>query len=100
MHALSYLPSSIGRLVGPGYEGAGPGILLPVKQPAGGGKLDIDTRTRNAILRSSGCRGEPGSRGRPVACPPHQGQPCHQTLSLRMEDRRIPALPQDGQVAR
>jgi hypothetical protein len=31
MHALSYLPSSIGGLAGPGYEGAGPGIFLPVK---------------------------------------------------------------------
>jgi len=38
-------------LADPGYDGAGIGILIPVKQPAGGGELDINTRTRNAIQR-------------------------------------------------
>jgi hypothetical protein len=39
---------------------AGTGILIPVKQPAGGGELDINTRTRNAIQRSLRCLGERG----------------------------------------
>jgi DDE superfamily endonuclease len=47
-------------LADPGYEGAGLGILIPVKQPPCGGELDIDTRTRNAILRSLRCLGEHG----------------------------------------
>ena len=37
-------------LADPGYEGAGLGILIPVKQPPGGGELDINTRTRNAQI--------------------------------------------------
>ncbi len=47
-------------LADPGHEGAGIGILFPVKQPAGGGELDIYTRTRNAIQRSLRCVGERG----------------------------------------
>ena len=47
-------------LADPGYEGAGIGIHIPVKQPAGGQDLDIDTRTRNAIQRSLRCLGERG----------------------------------------
>jgi hypothetical protein len=47
-------------LADPGYEGAGIGILIPVKQPAGGRELDINTRTRNAIQRSLRCLGERG----------------------------------------
>jgi hypothetical protein len=47
-------------LADPGYEGAGTGILIPVKQPAGGGELDINTRTCNAIQRSLRCLGERG----------------------------------------
>jgi DDE superfamily endonuclease len=43
-----------------GYEGAGIGILTPVKKPAGNQELDIDTRTRNALLRDLRCRGERG----------------------------------------
>ena len=42
------------------YEGAGHGIHVPVKQPAGGRELDADTRTRNALLRSLRCLGERG----------------------------------------
>ncbi len=41
-------------------HGAGIGILTPVKQPADGRDLDIDTRTRNAIQRSLRCLGERG----------------------------------------
>lgn len=43
-----------------GYEGAGLGVHVPVKQPAGGGELDVDTRTRNALLRGLRCLGERG----------------------------------------
>ncbi len=54
--AAAHLPT----LADPGYEGAGIGILIPVKQPAGGRELDINTRTRNAIQRSLRCLGERG----------------------------------------
>jgi DDE superfamily endonuclease len=43
-----------------GYEGAGCGIHVPVKRPAGGGELDLNTRTRNALLCSLRCLGERG----------------------------------------
>jgi DDE superfamily endonuclease len=42
-----------------GYEGAGAGVHVPVKRPPGG-ELDIDTRTRNALLRSLRYQGERG----------------------------------------
>ena len=42
-----------------GYEGAGAGVLVPVKKPARG-DLDINTKTRNALLRSLHCQGERG----------------------------------------
>jgi DDE superfamily endonuclease len=42
-----------------GYEGAGAGVHVPVKKPCGG-ELDIDTRTRNALLRSLRYQGERG----------------------------------------
>jgi hypothetical protein len=44
----------------PGHEGAGIGILMPVKQPPGGRELDVNTRTRNALQRSLRCLGERG----------------------------------------
>jgi len=47
-------------LADPGYDGAGIGILIPVKQPQGGRELDVNTRTRNAIQRSLRCLGERG----------------------------------------
>jgi DDE superfamily endonuclease len=43
-----------------GYEGAGHGIHVPVKRPAGVKELDIGTRTRNALLTSARCLGERG----------------------------------------
>jgi DDE superfamily endonuclease len=57
-----YLAAAAGlvSLADPGYEGAGIGVHIPVKQPAGGRELDIDTRTRNAIQRSLRCLGERG----------------------------------------
>jgi hypothetical protein len=42
-----------------GYEGAGAGVLVPVKKPARG-ELDLDTKTRNALLRSLRYQGERG----------------------------------------
>jgi hypothetical protein len=43
-----------------GYEGAGHGILTPVKKPKGVKELDIDARTRNMLLSSARCLGERG----------------------------------------
>jgi hypothetical protein len=40
-----------------GYEGAGPGVLVPVKKPRKG-ELDIDTITRNMLLRGARYQGE------------------------------------------
>jgi hypothetical protein len=47
-------------LADPGYEGAGHGVHVPVKKPAGVKELDIGTRARNALLRSVRCLGERG----------------------------------------
>ena len=64
LHALPalYRAAALGMpcLADSGYEGAGIGILTPVKKPAGNQELDIDTRTRNALLRDLRCRGERG----------------------------------------
>jgi hypothetical protein len=43
-----------------GYDGAGIGVHTPVKQPTGNQVLDINTRTRNALLRGLRCLGERG----------------------------------------
>ena len=43
-----------------GYEGAGHGVHVPVKKPAGVKKLDINNRARNALLTSARCLGERG----------------------------------------
>lgn len=43
-----------------GYDGAGIGVHTPAKQPTGGQVLDVDTRTRNALLRGLRCLGERG----------------------------------------
>ena len=42
-----------------GFEGAGAGVLVPVRKPRNG-ELDIDTTTRNALLRSLRYQGERG----------------------------------------
>jgi hypothetical protein len=64
IHALPALypaaAAGLPALADPGYDGAGIGIHLPVKQPADGRDLDINTRTRNALLRSLRCLGERG----------------------------------------
>ena len=63
-HALPALyhaaATGLPTLADPGYDGAGMGIHMPVKQPADGRNLDISTRTRNAIQRSLRCLGERG----------------------------------------
>jgi hypothetical protein len=41
-----------------GYEGAGKGICVPVKNPPDGRLLDIGNRSCNALLRSVRCLGE------------------------------------------
>ena len=43
-----------------GYDGAGIGVHTPVKQPPGNQVLDLDTRTRNALLRGLRAIGERG----------------------------------------
>jgi DDE superfamily endonuclease len=43
-----------------GYEGAGHGVLTPVKKPKGMTELDINARTRNMLLSSARCLGERG----------------------------------------
>jgi hypothetical protein len=63
-HALPALyraaATGLPTLADPGYDGAGTGIHMPVKQPPDGRDLDISTRTRNAIQRSLRCLGERG----------------------------------------
>lgn len=43
-----------------GYEGAGHGVLTSARTPKGNQELDIDNRTRNALIRSVRCKGERG----------------------------------------
>jgi hypothetical protein len=50
-----------------GYEGAGAGVHVPVKKPRRG-ELDIDTKTRNALLRSLRYQGERGCGTRSPCC--------------------------------
>jgi len=45
-----------------GYEGAGAGVHVPVRKPRRG-ELDIDTKTRNALLRSLRSLRYQGERG-------------------------------------
>jgi len=63
IHALPALyraAADLPTLADLGYDGAGIGILIPVKQPTGAQDLAINTRTRNAIQRSLRCLGERG----------------------------------------
>jgi len=43
-----------------GYDGAGIGIRVPVKNPGGNQRLDPDTKTRNSLLRGLRSQGERG----------------------------------------
>jgi hypothetical protein len=64
LHALPALyyaaAHGLPALADPGYDGAGTGVHIPVRQPADGRDLDITTRSRNALLRSLRCLGERG----------------------------------------
>jgi hypothetical protein len=64
LHALPALyqaaAADLPTLADPGYDGAGLGIFIPVRQPPGGNELDVNNRTRNAIQRSLRCLGERG----------------------------------------
>jgi hypothetical protein len=64
LHALPALypaaAAGLPTLADPGYDGTGIGIHIPVRHPVDGRDLDIDTRTRNALLRSLRCLGERG----------------------------------------
>ncbi len=57
-----YLAASLGMptLADSGYEGAGIGIHVPAKSPAGNQEPDINTRTRNSLLRGLRFQGERG----------------------------------------
>jgi hypothetical protein len=63
-HALPALyraaAAGLPALADPGYEGAGIGIVIPVRQPPGGRELNVNNRTRNALQRSLRCLGERG----------------------------------------
>jgi DDE superfamily endonuclease len=64
IHALPALyqaaAAGMPALADPGYDGAGIGVHIPARQPAGGRELDINARTRNALQRSLRCLGERG----------------------------------------
>ena len=63
-HALPalYRAASLGMpaLADSGYEGAGIGIHVPVKNPGGNQELDPGAQTRNSLLRSLRFQGERG----------------------------------------
>jgi hypothetical protein len=52
--------AGLATLADPGYDGAGIGMHIPLRQPSGGPEPDIGARTRNAIQRSLRCLGERG----------------------------------------
>jgi hypothetical protein len=60
--ALNWVASQLNLpiLADSGYEGAGHGIKVPVKQPAGAQVLAPDNQTYNALHRATRCRGERG----------------------------------------
>jgi len=63
-HALPLLyraaAAGMPALADSGYEGAGIGICVPVKNPPGNQRLDPGTKTRNALLRGLRSQGERG----------------------------------------
>jgi hypothetical protein len=63
-HALPLLyraaAAGLPTLADGGYEGAGIGIHVPVKNPPGNQRLDPDTKTRNSLLRGLRSQGERG----------------------------------------
>ncbi len=63
-HALPALypaaAAGLPALADPGYDGAGIGILIPVRQLPCGREPDVNTRIRNVLQRSLRCLGERG----------------------------------------
>jgi hypothetical protein len=63
-HVLPALYAAVARglpaLADLGYDGAGHGVLTPIKQPSDGNRLHTDNRTYNALLRALRCLGERG----------------------------------------
>jgi hypothetical protein len=76
-HALPGLPRPACRpLLIPGYDGAGIGVHIPVRQPADGREPGIGTRTRNAALAALPRRTRVRPAHRPLARPAaHHRQP-------------------------
>jgi hypothetical protein len=64
VHVLGALYAAAARglptLADGGYEGAGIGVLTPIKQPADGSVLSPDNHTYNRLLRGLRCLGERG----------------------------------------
>lgn len=60
--ALYWAASQLGlpALADGGYEGAGRGVHLPIKQPGNGQVLGPDNQAYNALHRATRCRGERG----------------------------------------
>jgi hypothetical protein len=100
-HALGALyPTATGDLpvlADGGYEGAGQGVHTPVKRPGDGQEPDIDTQTRNMLLRSLRAPGERGfalltQRWRAIqhvtACPTKIGPIAKATLVLTQIEHR------------
>jgi DDE superfamily endonuclease len=60
--ALNWAASQLAlpTLADSGYEGAGQGVKVPAKQPAGGQPLAPDNQAYNMLLRSIRCLGERG----------------------------------------
>ena len=79
-HALPALypaaAAGLPALADPGYEGAGIGIVIPVRQPPGGRELDVKpvpVTPSSAPCTASGNEGSP--------CSPAAGAPCSITAS-------------------
>jgi hypothetical protein len=112
-NVLSVLRPFLGEmpvLADPGYEGAGHGVHVPVKKPAGVRELDIDTRARNALgLAVAGRRlsprpsddspadaaaAAPGTPGdRPPAVPPYPAAAPASTTARRSVSRQMRRTP-------
>src|SRR5262249_35868727 len=93
LHALPALypaaAAGLPALADPGYDGAGVGIHIPVKQPTGGRDLDINTRTPHALQRSPPCLAEP----RRAPLPPRPGAPPPPPPPPPNKNARPPAPP-------
>jgi DDE superfamily endonuclease len=98
IHALPALyqaaAAKLPTLADPGYEGAGIGILIPVKQPPGGRELDIDTRT---AMPSSGPCAALANAGSP--CSTSAGAPSSTSPPAPAESAKLPALPSSSPIS-